>query len=184
MSVLFCCGNEKHDSGAWHQCHGIGEDIWGMKKYVYRFACAFLMVAIATGMFEFVWIRFATAHNQTGHLLGLGNKLMVAALYAFVFTIFGRWLHAFKIGVERKAKIIASIVLTVLVTDFNEIFLSLVVTGQFRFFDEFLWRFALLAVVQSIILSLLAVPMVNIYRRIIPPLKLVEIMGEFNYIQI
>lgn len=136
------------------------------------------MVAIATGLFVFVWIRFATVHNQTGHLLGTANKLMVAALYALLFIIFGRWLHAFKIGVERKAKVLAGIALTVFVTNFVEIFLSMAITGQFRFFGEFLWRYSLLTIVQIMLLSLLVIAMVNLYRKVIPPLRLIEITGD------
>ena len=135
-------------------------------------------MGIATGLFEYVWIKFATVHNQTGHLLGLANKLMVAALYALLFVIFGRWLHAFKIGVERKAKVMAGVALTVFITNCVEIFLSMAITGQYRFFDEFLWRYTLLAIIQSIILSLLVIVMINLYRKIIPPLRLIEITGE------
>ncbi len=151
-----------------------------MNKYFYRFVCAIVMVLISTASFAYVWISFVRVNNQTGHLMGLGNILMALSIYAFMFSIIGKWLNAFKVGVERKAKMVASVVITVFATDVFELFVSLAITGQFRFFYDFLWRYVLLAICQTIVLTIIVVVMIGIYRKIIPPLSLLEIVGTHD----
>lgn len=139
-----------------------------------------VLIILATASFSFVWISFVKVNNQTGHLLGLANILMAIAIYFILFSLIGYWLKAFKIGVERKAKIIASVVLTVLVTDLLEILVSMAITGQFRFFEAFLWRYLLLAAGQMIVFIIITIITVNVYRKIIPPLSLLEIKGKYD----
>lgn len=135
------------------------------------------MVLIATASFAYIWISFVRVNNQTGHLMGLGNIGMALGIYAFIFVVTGRWMNLFKVGVERKAKMVASAVITVFSTDVFELFVSLAITGQFRFVLHLLWRYAVLAVCQSLVLVLLLIIMIDIYRKIIPPLSLLEIVG-------
>ena len=151
-----------------------------MNKYVYRFACSVLLIGLAVSSFAFVWFRFIRVNNQTGHLMGAGNITMALILYSAIFFINGQWLRAFKLGVERKAKVVAGVVITVLVTDFLEIPISMAITGQFRFFTEFLVRYSILALVQSGVLIVLTICMVNIYRMIISPLTILEIVGDYK----
>ena len=139
-----------------------------------------VLIILATTSFAFVWLSFVKVNNQTGHLLGQANILMSLAVYFVLFSIIGYWLKAYKIGVERKAKIIASVVLTVLVTDLLEILVSMAITGQFRFLGAFLWRYLLLAAGQMIVFIIITVIAVNIYRKIIPPLTLLEIKGKYD----
>ena len=94
-------------------------------KYLYRYICAAILIAIATYMFAWVWVRFVEVNNQTGHLTGTGNLGMAILLYLAIFFIIGRWLHAFKIGVDRKAAVMASMALTIVTVDVIELFLSL-----------------------------------------------------------
>lgn len=118
------------------------------------------------------------ANNQTGSLMGKGNIGMALLIYFALFILIGKWIRAFRIGVDRLASTMASQMLTVLIVDFLEIFISLAITGQFRFFFHFLWRYALLFIVQSVVLAILVLPMVLIFWDIYPPLKLLEIFGE------
>ena len=136
------------------------------------------MVILASASFYYVWIRFVTVNNQTGHLTGLGNIFMAVGIYALIFITVGRWMNAFKIGVERKLKNIASIVIMVWATDFIELFASLAITGEFRFIFMFLWRYVLLALVQSVGLGILGVIMIGLYRKIIPPITILEVVGD------
>ena len=120
-------------------------------KYIYRYICSAFLVLIATAMFIWLWIGFVTVNNQTGHLTGRGNIGMAALLYVALFFIIGRWLYAFRIGIDRKAAVLASMALTIITVDVIEIFLSMAITGQFRFFSEFLWRYFLLCIGQIIV---------------------------------
>ena len=149
-------------------------------KYYFRFACAALLVLIATSMFFYVWRRFVTIHNQTMHLLGLGNLGMAFGLYALVYILLGRQFRAFTIGDERKASIVAAQIVTLLLTNMAEIFISLAILGQFRFFWMVAWRYALLWLVQSVVLSMLTTLMVERYRIVFPPYSLLEIYGDID----
>ena len=153
----------------------------GEKKYTYRRICSIILTIIATAMFTIVWYRFVSINNITGHLLGKGNLGMAVILYAILFYLVGSGLHAYKIGVERKAMVMASLVLAALSTDVIEVLLSMAITGQFRFIGEFCWRYALLFFVQSVILCLLAIPMIDFYRATFPPLQLLEVYGEYKH---
>lgn len=149
-------------------------------KYVYRYGCALLLTLIAALMFLAAWYDFVLENNQTGHLLGLGNLAMSVLLYCLLFAVIGKWLHAFKIGVERKASIMASQFLTLLVVDFIEVFLSLAITGQFRFFNEFLKIYAVMFLIQAAVLCIIVIPMINFYRRTFPPLQILELHGDYQ----
>ncbi len=110
--------------------------------------------------------------------MGAGNLIMSLGLYMLLYVVSGRLVRAFNIGVERKASVLAAQILALFLTDFVEIFLSLAITGQFRFFFQFLWRYALLFVVQTLVVVLVTILMINLYRKIFPPLQLLEIYGD------
>ena len=148
------------------------------QKYTYRRICSLILILIASGLFSIIWIYFVKDHNQTGHLTGAGNVGMAILIYVLLFTIIGHGLHAFKIGVERIAALMASEALTAAVTDFFEIFISMAVTGQWRFFGEFVWRYFILCIIQVAVLCLIVIPMVRIYRKKFPPLQILEIYGD------
>lgn len=132
-------------------------------------------------MFAVVWLNFVKDHNQTGHLLGLGNVGMAILIYMLLFIVVGRGLHAFRIGVERVSAMMASEALTVAVIDFLEVFVSMAITGQWRFFGDFIWRYVLLCFVQMSILCLIVIPMIKIYRKKFPPLQILEIYGDYQH---
>lgn len=148
-------------------------------RYLYRKICAVILLLIALTMFLVIWYSFVAVNNHTGYLLGLGNLSLASMLYVFLFAIFGKFLKAFKIGVERVTKNIASIILTACVTDFVEIIVSVTIMNNFRFVLALTWRYAFLAFCQSCVLSLLIIVMVDIYRKLVTPLPVVLIYGDY-----
>lgn len=149
-------------------------------KYFYRNVCALIVVGASTYLFSIPWLKFVSENNNTGFLLGLGNIGMALGLYFISFSLIGHFIGAFKIGVTRKASVMASNVLTAFSVDFLEIFFSVAITGNFRFFFDFAWRYAILFVVQSFFQSLFVIVAVSLYRKIFPPLRLLEICGDRN----
>jgi lipopolysaccharide/colanic/teichoic acid biosynthesis glycosyltransferase len=103
---------------------------------------------------------------------------MAISIYAILFTIICKWMNAFKIGVERKAKIVASVILGIITTNFIEILVSMAITGQFRFALNFICLYFLLSVGQSVVLALLTILMITFYRFVVPPTKLLEVVGD------
>lgn len=147
-------------------------------RYVYRWLCKMALVLIATAMFFWVWHEFVEDNNQTGNLLGAGNLLMAAGIYFVLYYIIGNALKAFRIGVDRKANLLASQVMAIFCVDGIETFISCAITGQFRFFPNFLWRYVLLALVQSVVICLLILPLVDLYRSMFKPQQVLEIYDE------
>lgn len=147
-------------------------------KYIYRFFCQFIFTVLATSSFAYEWYEFVKVNNQTGHLTGLGNIGMSILIYIILYIVVGRWLHAFKVGVERKANVMASQVLTLFTVDILEVFISMAITGQFRFAPHFIRIYGVLFFMQALVLSILVIPMIDLYRKIFPPLQLLEIYGE------
>lgn len=137
-----------------------------------------LLCFLATIMFFAVWYEFVHENNHTGYLLGIGNLGMATGIYLILYYCFGRSLRAFKIGVDRKANLLASQVITVFMIDFFELFISCAITGQFRFFHIFLWRYLILAFAQCFIICLLILPMVNLYRKLFKPQRVLEVYSD------
>ncbi len=148
------------------------------KRYVYRWFSMIFLNLIATGMFFWVWRSFVKVNNQTGSLMGAGNLLMAAGAYFLLYYIIGKALKAFRIGVDRKANLLASQVMSLFCVDGVEILVSCAITGQFRFFPDFLWRYLLLAIVQSIVICLLTLPLVDLYRKLFKPQQILEIYAD------
>ena len=146
-------------------------------RYLYRNICAIILTLVALAMFLVIWCTFVTTNNHTGYLLGIGNIALSSILYILLFAINGKFLRAFKIGVERITKQIASIILTVCITDFIEIILSVTILNNFRYIFDFVWRYAFLAFCQSCVLSLFVVIMVDFYCKLVTPLPVVMIYG-------
>lgn len=146
-----------------------------------------MLAVIATAIFLYNWLGFINRLGQEGmlppgsfSLRGMGNLGMSIGIYFVLYLTIGSWLHAFKIGVERKANVLAAQVLTLFTTDFFEIFISCAVTGQFRFVFEFIRIYSIMVLVQAVFCCLICIPMINIYRKIFPPLRIIEIYGDYT----
>jgi len=149
-------------------------------KYIYRNCCGIILTVITAATFYYAWYKFVVVNNQTGHLTGLGNLGMAVLIYVLLYALIARWLHGFKIGVERKASVLAGQVLTLFVVDAAEVFISCAITGQFRFFGRFFFEYLELFIIQSVIVFLLIIPMINTYRKVFPPLEIIEIFGDYQ----
>lgn len=149
-------------------------------RYTYRAICAVLMTLAAVMLFLVVWLFFLAEHNNTGYLLGLGNLGLSAILYIALFSLCGKFLKAFRIGVERKTKLLASVVLTLCLTDFIEVLVSMAVINNFRYVFTLILRFAFLAFIQTMVLPLLALLMEELYRKLVRPLPVVLVYGEHD----
>ena len=90
------------------------------RKYLYRCLCVLIYTFLATAAFYWFWHEYVKDHNNTGWLLGLGNLGMAIGIYMVLYLVVGRWMHAFKVGVERKASVLAGQVLSLATVAFFE----------------------------------------------------------------
>ncbi|MCR5101131.1 MAG: sugar transferase [Butyrivibrio sp.] len=144
-------------------------------KYMYRVLCVGMIEAICTMLFTIIWLDFVIENNQTGHLTGLGNILMSVGVYFGLLTFCMYEFKGYKIGVNRKMNVISSQIAAICMTGIFEVFISMAVTGEFRFFSAFLWRYALMCLVESGLAFIFGVLLTNLYRKIFPPLRVVEL---------
>ena len=142
--------------------------------------CAALTVVLCSASFFAVWYPFVVVNNQTGHLTGLGNLLMAVMIYGGFLVFFMRFAGGFRIGVNRRTNVITSQIAALFMTAFAEIFISMAITGQYRFWPEFLWRYALLFAAQSVGMTIVTYILIQIYHKIFPPLQVLEIIGEYQ----
>ena len=103
---------------------------------------------------------------------------MASGIYLILYYMIGKALKAFRIGVDRKANLLASQTMAVFCVDFIELFVSCAIIGQFRFFPSFLWRYLFLAIMQATVLCLLTLPLVDLYRKLFKPQQILEIVGD------
>ncbi len=144
-------------------------------KYLYRLMCLALIESICTLLFLIIWLNFVEKNNQTGHLTGLGNILMSVGIYFSLLTFTMYEFKGHKIGFNRKMNVISSQIAAICMTGIFEIFISMAITGEFRFFKAFLWRYALMCIIESGFAFVLGALLTNIYRKLFPPLRIVEI---------
>ena len=148
-------------------------------KYVYRYIADLILTSVVSGMFFVAWYRFVSRNNHTGMLLGLGNLIMSITIYTglVVWSIYT--LGGYRIGVSRMMNLIAAQSLGLMFTNIIDIFVSMAVMGQFRYGLVFLREYFMLWVVQSVTCGFLTAGMVNLYRRLFPPLQIIEIYGDY-----
>ncbi|MBP3296068.1 MAG: sugar transferase, partial [Lachnospiraceae bacterium] len=149
-------------------------------KYIYRGLCGILLTVLYCASFFMVWYTFVRDHNQTGQLLGYGNLGMSTGIYLVMIFLLMRSLGGYQIGVHRMMRTIAGQIVTLLIADFVEIFISMAITGQFRFFFAFSGRYLGLFIAQSALTLLMSTGMIIMYQRVFPSLKMVEICGNFQ----
>lgn len=149
-------------------------------KYIYRYICIIILLLISTGIFYVCLRCFTTFYYSDGILKEKKNIVIAVSTYAVLFLILGRSLRAFKIGVERTANLLSAEFLTVWLAIIFAILISAVVIRDYFLFYKLLRLYVLAAIAQSICLSGLLVTMIQIYKRVFPPLLLLEIYGERN----
>ncbi len=149
-------------------------------KYIYRGACQLLLTLFSALIFFIHWKNFVIVHPGIRHLNRISNMMIAVAVYVVLFTLIGRWLHAFKIGVERKTNLIASQFLTAAAVDVLEVFVSVAITAQYAFFFDLLKMYFLMFFMHMAALILLVIPMIDLYRKLFPPLKILEVNGDRN----
>ena len=149
-------------------------------KYYYRYCCAIILTTIATISFFLIWYKFVEKNNTTGHLTGWGNLGMAVIIYGILFLSIGKYLRAFKIGVDRKMNLVIGTVLTCFIVALFEVFISLAILGNVRFVWKVLRIYILMAFSQAFVLGLLMFPMINVYRKCFPALEILEVYGEYK----
>lgn len=147
-------------------------------KNLYTTLCSLLILILCTGAFYAFWVPFVRWNNNTGFLLGLGNLLMAGALFLLLTGGALHILGGLRIGASRVADLLTAQIVAFFMADVLEILLSCAITGQYRYWPDFLWRYFLLFLIESAGIGVLSYFLTRLCRWLFPPLRLVEIYGE------
>lgn len=159
---------------------GVYSDNRIMTKYMYRGICACILTAVNVFIFFLTWYEFASEHNNTGYLLGKGNLGMSVIIYTSLFTLAFYGLGGYKIGVNRRTGIISSQIVATITVDIIQVFVSMAITGQFRFVFLLLGEYSVMAILQIAACFALTLPMSWLYQSLFPPLQVLEIYGDHS----
>ena len=149
-------------------------------RYIYRHICSVIMILVAVSMFLYAWLDYVFGHSHTGHLIGRGSIILSSILYMILFYVIGNFLHIFRIGIERIAKQTAGMIMTLIITDLTEILISAAIINDFGSILDFTWRYALLCICQSVFMAVLMFFMFSLYKRLIKPIPVTMIYGEYG----
>lgn len=159
---------------------GVYSDNRIMTKYMYRGICAVLLTAVNVFIFFLTWYEFASNHNNTGYLLGKGNLGMSVIIYSALFILAFYGLGGYKIGVNRKTGILSSQIVAIIAVNIIEVFVSMAITGQFRFVFLLLGEYAVMSILQIAACIAFTLPMSWLYQSLFPPLQILEIFGDHS----
>ncbi len=159
---------------------GVYSDNRIMTKYMYRGICAVLLTAVNVFIFFLTWYQFASDHNNTGYLLGKGNLGMSVIIYSSLFILAFYGLGGYKIGVNRKTGILSSQIVATITVNIIEVFVSMAITGQFRFVFLLLGEYAVMSILQIAACVAFTLPMSWLYQSLFPPLQIIEIYGDHS----
>ena len=148
------------------------------QKFLYRLLCSIILTVIAAGSFYYAWNCFIQVKLSPDTLIGHDILIIVMSVYAFVFCLSFLKMRGFSIGADRKINTVASQVIALLTTDIIEIMVMMAVIRRSDSFGLIISDILILFLVQSVIIPLVSVIMIEIYRKVFPPLSLVEIYGN------
>lgn len=148
------------------------------EKYILRFFSGMLNTLSGTAIY-ILWLhKFVTTYHNAGHLTDRGNLLMAAGIYFLLLAIIMRWMGACKIGFSRRMNLMASVVISFFLVDLAEIFISLAISGRFRWFWKICRGYSVLFLLQSLVIGILSSIELDIYRKLVPPISIIEIYGK------
>ena len=147
-------------------------------EHIYREMCLLILALAAAFIFFVHWRDFVYSHGDIGHLQKKSNIFIAVLIYTVLFALIGRWLHAFKIGVERKTNLIAAQLLTAGAADALESFIGVALTAQYKLFFPLSAMCVRMFFVHMAVGIILIIPMINLSRKLFPPLRVIEISGD------
>ena len=147
-------------------------------KYIYREMCLVILAMTASFIFFVYWWTFVNNHSGIEHLQRKSSAVLAVFIYAVIYALFGRWIHAFRVGVERKTNLIAAQILTLGAVDLSEVFISMALTAQCGLFLPILAMCVNMFIFHMLVAMLLIIPMIDLYRKVFPPIRVIEIKGD------
>ena len=150
------------------------------KKYYYRFFCALLLAAVATAMYGGSLMLFARSHGAAALQAETGRMPVLLMVYLLLYSLLATKLKGFKIGVDHKGNIITSQEFALLLSNAAMVLITTGVLGMPEKAGLIALYMLLLFLAQSLLITVLCILSVNLYRRMFPPLRVVEIYGDYK----
>ena len=145
-------------------------------KGFYRFFAASLLTAVLTALYAYAWHTRLNAIAERPFLYR--GSWMMTFLYAGIIVVFFLPFGAYKIGFSRKSHALLSQGWGLFLVNGIEFILTALIVGRFRKLPEIVPVFFWLYVAQLFAVLILTVSLTNIYRRLFPPFRMLQITGN------
>lgn len=144
-------------------------------KIVYRGIWQVLITGIILFPFIYVWehslnVLLDRQYLNKGNILMWGVYLVLLILFLYV-------LGGYHIGRQKKSNLIISQTMGLFCTNSMEVVLTVLMVGRVKYIDEIVWGYVKLSVVQVALLFVLSVLGIDLYRKIFPPYRMLQIYG-------
>ncbi len=145
-------------------------------KSFYRFFAAVTLTFAITALYAYAW---TTKLNKLSSrpFLERGSGMMVLLYAAIVIAIFLPF-GAYKIGFSRKAHALLSQGWGLFLVNGIEFVLMALTIGRFKMLPQIVPVFIYLTAAQLVCVLVLTVSLTNIYRKLFPPFRMLQIHGD------
>ena len=144
-------------------------------KGLYRFIAAIIITAAVSMLYAYVWL-FRLNPLLRRPFLERGNLMMVILYALMVITVFLPF-GAYKIGFSRKAHALLSQGLGLFFVNGMEFVFTCMLVGKFPQIPMIIPKFIWLYAIELLTLLFVTVLLTNIYRRLFPPYRMLQIHG-------
>ena len=149
-------------------------------KQYYRHIASILLTLISTSAFYFIVFGFFLERIHEPRQVSENVQRLVTCLEILMYVYFLHSFHANRIGIARKAYLLASQVFSLLATDMIIFLLWAGIEGDLRFILRFGPYFLLLFILQTIIVCFVQIVLIDLYWKLFPPLRLCELHGDYS----
>ncbi len=140
--------------------------------------CIVLLTLIATGLF-FVEVflvdqaYIAAQSNDVQHMI-------IIPIYIILYYFVTNTLHGFDMGYERKSYIVASQIISLIITNMLAFLNVMLVTGIIVSCKVLIFHWLCLLAMQMIVVILACIGAINLYWHLFLPIQMLEVYGDYK----
>ena len=147
-----------------------------LNKSWYRFLSSALLTLLMMTCFAYVWYTEFNVMLDKEFLLK-GNYLVIG-VYGIITAYFISFFGGFKIGVSKKTNVIISQIIGLILSNSINIVITILTIGYLHFVPRIALCYALLFMVQVLVMVLFSYILMTLFYKIFPPYKVLNVKGE------
>ena len=145
-------------------------------KNIFRGVCYVIFIIALTIPYAYLW--YSRFNRIQALMYKLTGNWLVIAMYAIVTAVFLHIFNGHQVGVHRKSKLILSQWIGMFFADIIMFAITVLTIGLIEWIYRVAYLFAALYALQAVMLLALSSLLVDLYRKLFPPLEVLEIYGS------